>query len=548
MAQATPQQLRRAVARAGSGKARLARRDRGAALGAGRRPRAPHGGRCRPPGSRPRPTPSRTPARSSSRSPCSVATTATTARSPSRPPSWTTRSSRPTRSSRSPRRDGRWAARKRSSRSATDRRSGTTSRARWLDERGYGSTLGYLRAVAIRVIEETGLLPHLNPGVMSYEELARLKHVSASMGMMLETSSDRLTERGGPHFGSPDKVPGRPAADDRGRRPARRSRSRPASWWASARRRASAPESLFAIRDLHRRYRHVQEVIVQNFRAKPGTAMRHAPEPEDEEFLAAVATARIVLGPHMSVQAPPNLSDPEQQLRLLDAGINDWGGVSPLTPDHVNPEKPWPTLEALTATTAERGLHAPRAPHDLRPVRPAAPIRTSRRRCALPSRRCSAPTAWRSRDRSPEPVAWQDPDVQWKPRTIELTFSKAAGCRSPRGRDVGLRRLRRARRHPRLVDERHRARSDSRWRSRSRSRRRPPIARAHRRGRARAVPRGGPRARRALPRRRRPAIRGRGRRGHLRRSIGTSTSPTSATSGAGSARSPSGRSTPSRTR
>src|SRR5205085_2012897 len=115
-------------------------------------------------------------------------------------------------------------------------------------------------------------------------------------------------------------------------------------------------ESLLAIRDLHRRYGHVQEVIVQNFRAKPGTAMRDAPEPDAEEFLAAVATARVVLGPRMSVQAPPNLSDPEQQLRLLDAGIDDWGGVSPVTPDHVNPERPWPAIEKLAETTASRGL------------------------------------------------------------------------------------------------------------------------------------------------------------------------------------------------
>src|SRR5918999_5881484 len=114
-------------------------------------------------------------------------------------------------------------------------------------------------------------------------------------------------------------------------------------------------ESLFAIRDLHRRYRHVQEVIVQNFRAKPRTAMRFAPEPGEEEFLAAVATARVLLGPHVPIQAPPNLSDPRQQARLLDAGIGDWGGVSPVTPDHVNPERPWPPIRALAATTASRG-------------------------------------------------------------------------------------------------------------------------------------------------------------------------------------------------
>src|SRR6266550_6420554 len=221
----------------------------------------------------------------------------------------------------------------------------------WLEARGYASTLDYLRAVAIRVIEETGLLPHLNPGVMSWEDMARLKHVSASMGIMLETSSERLSAKGGPHFGSPDKVPSvrLRTIEDAGRLAIPFTTGILVGIGETPRERG---ESLFAIRDLHRRYRHVQEVIIQNFRAKAGTAMHHAPEPEHEEFLAAIATARLVLGPHVSIQAPPNLSDPEQRLRLLDAGINDWGGVSPLTPDHVNPERPWPTVEALAATTS----------------------------------------------------------------------------------------------------------------------------------------------------------------------------------------------------
>ena len=135
---------------------------------------------------------------------------------------------------------------------------------------------------------------------------------------------------------------------------------------------------------------------MQNFRAKPGTAMRHAPEPQDEEFLAAVATARVVLGPHMSVQAPPNLSDPAQQLRLLDAGINDWGGVSPLTPDHVNPEKPWPTLAALTGHHGRARLRAPRATHDLRPVR-GAPRSVPRIEDARAGRRVARPRRPRRR-------------------------------------------------------------------------------------------------------------------------------------------------------
>jgi FO synthase len=216
----------------------------------------------------------------------------------------------------------------------------------WLAARGYASTLDYVRAAAITVIEETGLLPHLNPGVMSYEQLARLKQVSASMGLMLETSSDRLSRRGGPHFGSPDKHPAvrLRTIEDAGRLAIPFTTGILVGIGEDPRERA---ESLFAIRDLHRRYGHIQEVIVQNFRAKEGTAMAGAAEPGDEEFLAAVATARIVMGPHVSVQAPPNLSDTAQQLRLLDAGISDWGGVSPLTPDHVNPERPPHDLSAV---------------------------------------------------------------------------------------------------------------------------------------------------------------------------------------------------------
>src|ERR687897_68251 len=190
----------------------------------------------------------------------------------------------------------------------------------WLTERGFRSTLEYVRAVSVRVIEETGLLPHLNPGVMRYEELARLKHVSASMGLMLETSSDRLSGRGGAHFGSPDKHPAvrLRTIEDAGRLAIPFTTGILVGIGEDSLERAA---SVFAIRDLHRRYGHIQEVIVQNFRAKPGTAMAGAREPDADAFLAAVATTRIVLGPHVNVQAPPNLSDRTQQLRLLDAGI-----------------------------------------------------------------------------------------------------------------------------------------------------------------------------------------------------------------------------------
>jgi FO synthase len=295
----------------------------------------------------------------------------------------------------------------------------------WLEARGYGSTLDYVRAVAIRVIEETGLLPHLNPGVMSYEEIARLKQVSASMGMMLETSSMRLAERGGPHFGSPDKVPAvrLRTIEDAGRLAVPFTTGILVGIGETDRERA---ESLFAIRDAHRRYRHIQEVIVQNFRAKPGTAMQAAPEPDDEAFLAAVATARVVLGPHMHLQAPPNLSDPDQQVRLLDAGIDDWGGVSPLTPDHVNPEKPWPSIEALTATTASRGKQL-RERLTIYPAFAAKPDPYLAGKMRAPVMALLGSDGRAVEGRHPEPIAWQDPDVQWKPRTIALTFAKAHG-------------------------------------------------------------------------------------------------------------------------
>ena len=297
---------------------------------------------------------------------------------------------------------------------------------RWLEARGYASTLEYVRAAAIRVIEETGLLPHLNPGVMSYDEMARLKHVAASMGLMLETTSERLARRGGPHFGSPDKLPAvrLRTIEDAGRLAIPFTTGILVGIGETLRERA---ESLHAIRDVHRRYGHVQEVIVQNFRAKPGTAMRRAPEPADEEFLAAVAAARVVLGPRMHVQAPPNLSDPVMRSRLLDAGIDDWGGVSPLTPDHVNPEKPWPSIDRLSETTAERGKTL-RERLTIYPefVRRPDPFLAGKMRA--PVLALAGDDGRAAEDRAPEPTPWQDPDVRWKPRLIDLAFAKGAGA------------------------------------------------------------------------------------------------------------------------
>ena len=219
---------------------------------------------------------------------------------------------------------------------------------------GCETTIEYLAQVSALVLEETGLLPHANPGVMTAEELTLLRGVSASQGIMLETIADRLSERGGPHFGSPDK---RPAA----RLETLRLAGELAIPFTTGiligigETRAERLEALLAIRDLHERHGHIQEVIVQNFRAKPDTKMARHPEPSLDELLWTCAAARLVLGADMNLQAPPNLSYDEFP-RLLDAGINDWGGVSPVTIDHVNPEAPWPELERLRRGTQGRGL------------------------------------------------------------------------------------------------------------------------------------------------------------------------------------------------
>ena len=226
---------------------------------------------------------------------------------------------------------------------------------------GCETTLEYLRRAASAVLEETALLPHLNPGVLTRDDLRSLRPVSASMGVMLETASERLSARGGPHFGSPDKAPAARlaaiAAAGEERVP-----FTTGLLIGIGETRPERIEALLAIRELADRYGHVQEVIVQNFRAKPGTRMADAPEPPLEELLWTIAVARIVLGARVHVQAPPNLSYDDFP-RLLDAGIDDWGGVSPVTIDHVNPEAPWPEVDRLRAATESRGLElAPRLP------------------------------------------------------------------------------------------------------------------------------------------------------------------------------------------
>ncbi|WP_073924998.1 bifunctional FO biosynthesis protein CofGH [Streptomyces sp. CB03911] len=225
----------------------------------------------------------------------------------------------------------------------------------WLDAHGYDDTLAYVRAMAIRVLEETGLLPHLNPGVLTWTDFQRLKPVAPSMGMMLETTATRLwSEPGGPHFGSPDKEPAvrLRVLEDAGRSAVPFTTGVLIGIGETYEERADA---LFAIRRTARQYHAIQEVIVQNFRAKPDTAMRAMPDAELEELAAAIAVTRLVLGPSARIQAPPNLVDSEFAL-IIGAGIDDWGGVSPLTPDHVNPERPWPHIEDLAARTAESGF------------------------------------------------------------------------------------------------------------------------------------------------------------------------------------------------
>jgi FO synthase len=222
-----------------------------------------------------------------------------------------------------------------------------------LSAAGAASTLEYLARMAQLVLEETGLLPHLNAGVLDAAALHRLRPLSASMGLMLESASERLCERGGPHFGSPDKRPAKRLGTLREAGVLRIPMTTGLLIGIGETRRERI-ESLLALRELHDAHGHLQELIIQNFKAKPGTKMADAAEPALEEQLWTVAVARLLFGPDMSIQAPPNLR-PEGLAALIGAGINDWGGVSPVTPDHVNPEAPWPHLEELANATSAAG-------------------------------------------------------------------------------------------------------------------------------------------------------------------------------------------------
>jgi FO synthase len=222
-----------------------------------------------------------------------------------------------------------------------------------LDRLGHRTTMSYLTEAARVVFEETGLFPHVNPGVLDAIDIAALRKVSVSQGIMLESASDRLCERGGAHHGSPDK------------RPAARLETIRLAGEAGVpittglligigETRTERIEALLKLRDLNEDYGHIQEIIIQNFRPKPGTRMADAPAPSLEEHLWTIAAARLIFDSTMNIQAPPNLS-PGSLSQLIAAGINDWGGVSPVTPDHVNPEAPWPHLDALTRATADCG-------------------------------------------------------------------------------------------------------------------------------------------------------------------------------------------------
>ena len=266
---------------------------------------------------------------------------------------------------------------------------------------GFRSTLHYLEAMCELVLKETTLLPHPNPGLMSAEWIRRLAQVSPSMGLMLETTNESLLASGAAHDNAPDKLPVKRlhVIEEAGKQGVPFTTGMLIGIGESH---ADRVDSLLEIANLHQRYGHIQEVIIQNFRVKPEIPMRRWPEPSRGDMMRTIAVARLLM-PNMNIQAPPNLSDPDYE-ELLDAGINDWGGVSPLTPDFINPERPWPHLEELERRTKAKGfelrhrlpvypefmsnIHITELPHPSRGfgervgVRFASPLLTSRLRAA----------------------------------------------------------------------------------------------------------------------------------------------------------------------
>ncbi len=306
----------------------------------------------------------------------------------------------------------------------------------WLDEHGYDSTVGYLRAMAVLVLEETGLLPHLNPGVLTWEELHRLKPVGPSMGMMLETTSRRLFEtKGEAHFGSPDKDPAvrLRVLTDAGRLSIPFTSGLLVGIGETLTERA---ETIFALRGVGRQFGHLQEVIVQNFRAKPDTAMRHTDDLGLDEYRAAIAVSRLVLGPGARIQAPPNLVDGDECAALLAAGIDDFGGVSPVTQDHVNPERPWPAIEQLEEVCVAEGMQlVPRLtvhPEYVRQGEPWLDPRVQPHVAAL-----AGPDGLARRGVRPRGLAWQEPDGGQVGGRLGGQVGGDASAGGPPGRQTG---------------------------------------------------------------------------------------------------------------
>jgi len=301
----------------------------------------------------------------------------------------------------------------------------------WLKAVGHRDTFGYLHAVAAEVAKRTRLLPHINAGIMTPPEMAAMREVSVSQGLMLESISTRLCEKGGPHYGSPDKHPAVrlamiEAAGELaipfttgiligiGETPAERI------------------GSLLAITELNRRHGHIQEVIIQNFRAKAGTRMARAAEPGMDELLWTAAVARLILGPQMNIQSPPNLSFDDFP-QLLSAGINDWGGVSPVTPDFVNPEAPWPTIARLARASASRGYQlverlAVYPSYAREPVRWQAPAMVPRVFAAIDMEGFAREDDWAPGTDAPVP-ATSAPSITPRPRSLDRMLSAAAGHR-----------------------------------------------------------------------------------------------------------------------
>src|SRR5450631_2248724 len=304
----------------------------------------------------------------------------------------------------------------------------------WLDAHGYDDTLSYVRAMAIMVLEETGLLPHLNPGVLTWQDFQRLKPVAPSMGMMLETTAARLfTEKGAPHFGSPDKDPAvrLRVLEDAGRCGVPFTTGILIGIGETLAERA---DSIFAIRQVAREYGGIQEVIVQNFRAKPDTKMRGVPDAELDDLAATIAVTRLILGPKARIQAPPNLIGDQYRL-ILAAGIDDWGGVSPLTPDHVNPERPWPQIDELAAQTTAGGFTL-RERLTIYPPYIREPWLDPRLNAHVSA--LSDPATGLARDGAlPQGLPWQEPDGGWQEmgRTDLYTTIDTAGRTTDRRDD-----------------------------------------------------------------------------------------------------------------